>query len=328
MTTEIFIMMIAFLFGGMTHCIGIDNKILPEAKKLRKMLYQGVIIYLLFRIGFKGGESILAESFEHVFFTSSIAVVSSVFWTVILLYILKWFSPFSRLTQISIATHFGSVSVGTFLAGIEFLSSMGIKASGSAVVWLAIMELPALFVGVIALHIRFSRLFQILKKDTMLWILISAIFLGILGSGLLSNPIGDFFLSTMFLPLLAYFLFEMGAKASANIRGIKNNYFALFAFGIGIPFVGGIIGACIGALFGYSAGDMFLFSILMASASYVLVPISFREILKSTNTSSSKYAEDAIATGVALSVGITLPFNILIGFEIFFWWTQALIAAQ
>jgi hypothetical protein len=106
MTTEIFIMMIAFLFGGMTHCIGIDNKILPEAKKLRKMLYQGVIIYLLFRIGFKGGESILAESFEHVFFTSSIAVVSSVFWTVILLYILKWFSPFSRLTQISIATHF------------------------------------------------------------------------------------------------------------------------------------------------------------------------------------------------------------------------------
>jgi hypothetical protein len=132
----------------------------------------------------------------------------------------------------------------------------------------------------------------------------------------------------MFLPLLAYFLFEMGAKASANIRGIKNNYFALFAFGIGIPFVGGIIGACIGALFGYSAGDMFLFSILMASASYVLVPISFREILKSTNTSSSKYAEDAIATGVALSVGITLPFNILIGFEIFFWWTQALIAAQ
>lgn len=283
-----------------------------------------VIVYLLFKIGFKGGQSILSESLSHIAVTSLIAVSVSVLWTLFLLYVLRRWSSFERLTQISIATHFGSVSVGTFIAALEFLAALGVEVTSSVVLWLAVMELPALFVGVFALKIKFSNMLRILKNDVLMWILFGAIVLGILERGLVPEQLDTFFFSTVFLPLLAYFLFEMGAKAATSLDGMRGKYRSLLVFGIGIPLLGGIFGASLGALFDYSVGEMFVFSILMASASYVLVPISLKEILKKATDATPLLAQNAIATSVALSVGITLPFNILIGFEIYYWYIQFL----
>lgn len=314
-------MILAFLLGGMFQLFRLDKRIwgnYPSVEKLRKILYQVVIAYLLFKIGFKGGKSVLSESLDHVVFTSVIAIVGAVIWTVFLLRILRSWSPFDRLTQVSIATHFGSVSVGTFIAGLEFLHALGIDPPSSVVVWLAIMEIPAIFVGVFALKIKLAHMLQILKKDTSLWILVGSMLLGMFGSEVFSADVYTFLFSTIFLPILAYFLFEMGCKASASLSDMKGKLKALCGFGILIPLVGGIFGVSVGGLLGYGMGEMFVFAILMASASYVLVPISLREILRSAQVTTPKAAENAIATSMALSVGITLPFNIIVGFELYY----------
>ncbi len=328
MPTEIIIMILAFIAGGICQFFVLgrssEAKSARPLRNLRYVVYQAVVAYLLFKIGFTGGQSILTESPGQVLFTSTIAVIASVVWTLLLLYALQHGSRFDRLTQVSIATHFGSVSVGTFIAALEFLSALGIEVSSSVVVWLAIMELPALFVGVFALKISFMSMLGILKKDLMLWILVGSILVGMFGRDLLAEDMQTLLFSTIFLPILAYFLFEMGAKASDSLQAITGKYRDVFVFGVVAPLVGGVSGASLAFVLGYELGEAFIFSILMASASYVLVPISFKEILKNSAVTTPQQAEASVATSMALSVGITLPFNILIGFEVYYLYLKLL----
>lgn len=319
MPSEIFLMILAFVSGAVIQLIAGKKKYYHHTKPLRMVLHHIVVVYLLFKIGFTGGGSILSESADHVLWSSVFAIGASIVWTLALLQLFKITSVFDRLTQISLATHFGSVSVGTFIAGREFLLALGVEVSSNVVIWLAVMELPALFVGVLALGIPFSRILEVLKKDTLLWVLISALLWGAFAPQSIPMGVQEFLFSVLFLPFLAYFLFEMGDKASSSLKNVQGNIYFLLAFGIGIPLVGGILGVFLAVLLQYSAGESFMFSILMASASYVLVPISLKEIFKKSGFTTPQKAENAISSSMALSVGITLPFNILIGFELYYW---------
>ena len=53
-----------------------------------------------------------------------------------------------RADAASIAAHYGSVSVVTFAVASSYLASRGEPAEGYMVVFLALLELPALVVGV------------------------------------------------------------------------------------------------------------------------------------------------------------------------------------
>lgn len=314
-------MILAFLIGAGFQSFQGRKKTTETSKKaafIREQVYRCVVIYLLFKIGFSGGKALTIEGFNEVFITSLIAIIASILWTLFLLKVLKKWSSFSELSQISIATHFGSVSVGTFIASLAFLKALGVEVSGSVAIWLALMELPAIFIGMWKLQIKWRHVLGIIKDDWSLLVLVLSIFVGIFGSPLLPSSLDQFLFQTLFTPLIAYFLFEMGRKASSSFKKIKKNLGAVFFIGIAIPILGGIVGVSIGHMFGYSEGQQFIMAVLMASASYVLAPISMQEILKSIYHPSSEEIKDIVSTSMALSVGVTLPFNILIGFELYF----------
>lgn len=313
-------MILAFLIGAGFQSFQGRKKTTGTFKKaasIREQVYKGVVIYLLFKIGFSGGKALTTEGFNEVFITSLIAIIASILWTLFLLKVLKKWSSFSELSQISIATHFGSVSVGTFIAGIAFLQALGVEVSGSVAIWLALMELPAIFIGMWKLQIKWNQVLRIIKDDRSLVVLVLSIFIGIFGSNLIPHLVNEFLFETLFIPIIAYFLFEMGSKASSSFKKIKKKLGAIFFIGIAIPTLGGIVGVSIGQILGYTQGQQFIMAILMASASYVLAPISMQEILKSIYKPSSEEIKDIVATSMALSVGVTLPFNILIGFELY-----------
>lgn len=324
-------MILAFLLGGMFQLFRLNDLFetrLPGINKFRSFAYKAVVVYLLFKIGFKGGQAIAVEPLFEIFSTALLAVIASVLWTLFLLIIFRKFSAFEKLTQVAIATHFGSVSVGTFIAALEFLSALGVEVTNSVVIWLAMMELPALFVGIFALKIKTQDLFLILLRDRMLWVLICTIILGGLFPDMLSISLTTLLFSVIFLPILAYFLFEMGTKAATSLNEVKGKHKELFLWGIGIPILGGLLGASVSQIIGYETGEAFMFSILMASASYVLIPISLKEILHSSSEIKTKKAQEAIAISMAISVGIALPFNILIGFEIYYLYIKFLAQFQ
>lgn len=310
----------AFLIGSAFQSFGISEKIFGNSKKaklLRQQVYKIVIIYLLFKIGFSGGKAVNTDVLNEVLITSIIAIIASVLWTLFLLRVFEKWSEFSPLSQISIAAHFGSVSVGTFIAGLAFLKAYGIEISGSVAIWLALMELPAIFVGMWKLKIKWRHVLGIIKDDWSLIVLVVSIIFGIFGSKLVPPTVNQFLFSTIFTPILVYFLFEMGRKASSSLGQLKGKIKSVLFVGIAIPILGGIVGVSLGQLFGYTQGQQFIMALLMASASYVLAPISMQEILKSIYKPDAKEIQDIIATSMALSVGVTLPFNILIGFELY-----------
>ena len=64
----------------------------------------------------------------------------------------------------------------------------------------------------------------------------------------------------------------------------------------------------------------------MASASYVLAPLCMYEVLKGIYKTDGEVAKQVVSTSLALSVGVTLPFNILVGFELYYIFIKALFA--
>jgi len=285
--------------------------------KVRKILQQITTVYLLFKIGFFGGGELVSQQWQAVFLQTIVAIAASALWTLFVLILLKRWSSFKPITQISIATHFGSVSVGTFIAAIAYLGAMKIDINPTAVVWLSVMEFPAIIVGMWKLGVR-ADISSIIKEKWALAVLPIAIVLGMLFGNSMPSIIKVVFFEQLFIPILMYFLFEMGCKASDSLGNLKDDIRAVFFVGIAIPIIGGITGSAIGYWMGYNVSGMFIMAILMASASYVLAPLCMYEVLKSMYKANLKIAKEVVSTSMALSVGVTLPFNILIGFKLYY----------
>lgn len=318
-------MIVAFIAGIIFDYFNKGKK--PKASKIRDVLQQVTIVYLLFKIGFFGGLELVSQQWQAVFIQSMVAVVAASLWTLIVLVLLRRWSSFEPITQISIATHFGSVSVGTFIAAIAFLDAMKINVNPSVVIWLSIMEFPAIIIGMWKLGVRANTLLLIIKEKWALAVLPISIVLGLLFGSYLPSNIKSVLFGQLFMPILLYFLFEMGCKASNSLLSLKKDIGSIIFVGTAIPILGGIFGSSIGYWMGYSTSEMFIMAILMASASYVLAPLCVYEVLKSIYKPKLEIPKQVVSTSMALSVGVALPFNILIGFELYYVIIKALQAS-
>lgn len=322
MPFEIILMIIAFLIGTIFGYFKIAEKI-----KARYVLRQITIVYLLFKIGFFGGGEIMSHQWQMIIVPIIVAIIAASLWTLLVLMLLKRWSSFEPITQISIATHFGSVSVSTFIAAIAFLDAMKINVDPSVVIWLALMEFPAILIGMWKLGVKANTILPILKEKWTLAVLPITIVLGAFFGNALQSNVKAIIFGLLFTPMLLYFLFEMGCEASGNLGRLKKNIGSVIFVGIVIPILGGISGSSLGYCLGYDTGGMFILAILMASASYVLAPLCMQEVLESIYKPRIEVAKQVVSVSTALSVGVALPFNILIGFELYFVIIKALQAS-
>lgn len=326
MSLSLLLIIVAFLLGAITSItLSQTQKHEGALRRWRRRAYQFTTGYLLCKIGFSGGSEIAQESFSDILFPVVVCLSLAFLWTFFLLLVLRNWSPFDEMTRTSIAAHFGSVSVGTFIAALAFLEGAGIPFDQGAALWLALMELPAILVAIWKLPVSAKKVLRFLAKDWYLGILFLSLVLGSLFGTSIPEALETFFLSTLFLPLLLYFLFEVGEKAGASIFSIRRELRSFLLIGIGIPILGGMFGVSVGQLLGYSLGNAILLSVLIASASYVLAPLCLHEMLKMVPHVSLKKAQSAIGISMFLSVGITLPFNILVGLELYRFFAESTI---
>jgi hypothetical protein len=122
--------------------------------------------------------------------------------------------------------------------------------------------------------------------------------------------------TSMFKPVLALFLLEMGLIASGQLGALKQFGLRLLAFALLMPLFGGLVGALLGRMMDLSLGGTAVLATLAASASYIAVPAAMRLALPQANPSLSLTA----------SLGITFPFNILIGIPLYLLLAEQLIA--
>ncbi|MEP3112652.1 sodium-dependent bicarbonate transport family permease [Nisaea sp.] len=296
-----------------------------------------VALYLMLAIGFKGGVG-LAETGAGLasFLPLAVGILFSALFPFIGYAALRSTSGLNRTDAAAVAAHYGSISIVTFLTAIQVLSDRGDTAEGVLVAVAAAMEAPAIVAGlwlaaaagrsaggsgasgasgggeaVSSISIREAAL----NSSVVL-------LLGAVAIGWFTGPAGMAdvkpFIADPFKGVLCLFLLDMGAVAG---RGLLQNRKAIsvgpILFGLYMPLVGaGFMAMAVWPLELSVAGKA-LMMVLAASASYIAVPAAMRLALPQANP--------AIYT--TLSLGVTFPFNVVIGIPLYIALADMLFAA-
>lgn len=298
--------------------LGVVATLAKSDLKFPEPLYLGLTIYLLTAIGFKGGVAIAKVGIEAVWLPALVAIVLGTlipFWSYPVLRFLGRLSP---IDSAAIAAHYGSVSAVTFIAATNFLKSLDQPYEEFATAFLAVMESPAIIVGVVLGKLSSQRTGESFVPTLKLALheaclgrsvilLVGALLIGYL-SGVRGYEATAGFFVAPFQGVLALFLLEMGMVAARRFGDLRKVGVFLVAFGVLMPLLHGVLGVALGQFAGLSLGGATLLGVLAASASYIAAPAAIRLSLPDANP--TLYLTAALA--------ITFPFNITFGLPIYF----------
>ena len=279
---------------------------------LPSQVYDFVSMLLLITIGLKGGIELAKQPAISLLPQVVSIVAMGLILPLIAFPVLHWLLAFSRVDSASIAAHYGSVSVGTFAVVIAYMDSQAIAYEQHMALFVVLLEIPAILVGVLlarglSKHMHWGALGREILLGKGVVLLVGGLLIGwVAGTeGLVAiKPL--FF--DLFKGILALFLLEMGLIAASQLSSLKKFGLKLVVFGIGMPLVSALIGVLLGSWLGLSAGGTAILATLAASASYIAVPAAMRISLPEANPTLSLTA----------SLGITFPFNILIGIPCYY----------
>ena len=298
--------------------LGVFAAVSKSDLKFPEALYSTLTIYLLTAIGFKGGVAINEAGIGVVWLPALAAMALG---CLIPLWTYPCLRKLGRLSMTdagAIAAHYGSVSAVTFIAATNFLKGINQSYETYASAFLAVMESPAIIVGVMlgkgALGGRFSLADKgvrhalrdaVLGKGVLL--LIGAMIIGALCGKRGMTAVEGFFV-TPFQGVLALFLLEMGMVAGRRLSDLRTVGVFLLLFGITAPVIHGSLGVLLGCWVGMSVGGATLLGVLAGSASYIAAPAAVRLALPEANPTYSLTA----------ALAVTFPFNITLGIPLFF----------
>jgi len=280
-----------------------------------------ITIYLLTAIGFKGGAAIAEAGMSSIFLTILGAVFLGLIIPVYSFYVLWRIGRLKSDDAAAIAGHYGSISVVTFMAAAAFLTNMHVEYEGYINGLPALMETPAIIVALIlAFWAKQNSVNNSSQKDISLGqvaknVVLSKsviLLLGAMAVGYLTGPKGmetvKVFYKDIFMGILSLFMLEMGMIAASKLRELKKAGMFLIFFGIFTPLVNALLGILTGIFAGLSIGGATLLGVLAASSSYIVAPAAMRVSLPKANP----------ALYLGASLGVTLPFNLIVGIPIYY----------
>ncbi len=299
---------VLFFFLGMTAVlVKSDLEIPPPVPKLFSL-------YLLLSIGFKGGVELIKSGVtQEVVLTLLAAMVMACVVPLYTFFILKL--KLDTYDAAAIAATYGSISAVTFITASAFLTELGIDFDGYMVAALALMESPAIIVGLILVNLfttsesrefAWSEVLQEAFLNSSVFLLVGSLLIGVL-TGEHGWKVLEPFTQSMFYGVLTFFLLDMGLVAAKRIKDLQKTGVFLISFAILIPILNAGIGILIAKLIQMPQGDALLFCVLCASASYIAVPAAMRLTVPEANP--SLYVSTALA--------VTFPFNIIVGIPLY-----------
>jgi hypothetical protein len=298
--------------------LGLVAAISRSDLKFPEPLYVALTVYLLVAIGFKGGVAIAEAGLGKVWLPALAAMALGALIPLWTYPVLRFAGKFSAVDAAAIAAHYGSVSAVTFIAATNYLKAVNQPFENYATAFLAVMESPAILVGVVLGKLATSKRgaadMTSLKAAAHEAVFGRSIFLlvGALIVGWLCGKPGmvkvEAFFVTPFQGVLALFLLEMGMVAGRRLSDLKKVGPFLLGFGIVMPLLHGCLGVWLGKVTGLEPGGATLMGVLAASASYIAAPAAIRMSLPDANPTFY----------LTSSLAVTFPFNIALGIPIFF----------
>ncbi|UCZ51575.1 sodium-dependent bicarbonate transport family permease [Bacillus shivajii] len=308
-------MVLFFLIGIIAVLVNSDLKV-PDA------VYTGYTMIILLTIGIKGGTELRNVTLVEMIPTIITAVFLSVLMFGISYIVVKYLFKLSVTNSLAIAGHYGSVSAVTFIAGIAFLDKVGVYYEAYMSAVLVIMEGPAIILAIVIYKIYSQRygdtsltddsnLNHVLKEaffGKSIFLLLGGIFIGLVAHEDGIAQISPFF-GDLFYGILCIFLLHMGMVATQSIREMESIKVTSLLFAFLLPVIGGTVGIFAGYLIGLSLGGAVTLAFLTGSASYIAAPAAVSHSIPKAN--SGIY--------IGTSLGLTLPFNLIIGIPYYYW---------
>ncbi|MEM1290439.1 MAG: sodium-dependent bicarbonate transport family permease [Cyanobacteria bacterium P01_H01_bin.162] len=300
--------------------IGLSAVFLKSDLEIPQPIPKLFSLYLLFAIGFKGGHELHESGLTpDIAIALLAAVVMAALVPVYSFFILRLKLDIHNAA--AIAATYGSISAVTFVTASTFLARLNVDFGGHMVAALALMESPAIIVGLLLVRVFAQPQNPNLDDDDFSWeevlresCLNGSVFLlvGSLLVGVVTSDQGweslEPFTGEMFYGVLTFFLLDMGLVAARRFQDLRKGGAFLISFSVLMPILNATIGMAIAALIGMGAGDALLFAVLCASASYIAVPAAMRLTVPEANPSLY----------ISMALALTFPFNIIVGIPIYF----------
>ena len=284
-------------------------------------------LYLLMALGLKGGFALAKSGLTvEVVVSLTCALLLAVAVPLAGYALLRRF--LNGYDAAAVAATYGSVSAVTFITAVQYLDNHGITFGGHMAAAMALMESPAIVMAVLLANLQRKRdkaaqgltqqagmpmkrlLHESMTDGTPL------LLMGAMAVGMLTGDTGKAamqpFTGDLFKGMLAFFLLDMGLLAARNVGGLKGKSAWLLAYALLGPLVHATAALLLGMLFGMSTGNTILLMVLAGSASYIAVPAVVRQAIPEANAS----------VYFGMSLGLTFPFNILIGVPLYAYMAQ------
>jgi uncharacterized protein len=295
--------------------LGVVATIVRSDLEIPKPSIQFISLYLLFSIGFKGGQELAHSPFGNdilyaILFGLAIASIIPLY----TFFLLK--RKMSVSDAGAVAATYGSVSAVTFVSAVSFLELQKHTFNGHMVAVMALMEAPAIIVGV-ALMNKFDKdnngggSIRTVAKHAFtngsVLMILGSVVIGLIADTRQAEGIKPF-TTDIFKGFLAIFLLEMGMVTTRRFAAFRKYGLFLTAFALFIPALNGSVVAFVSGYITHDPGNRFIFAILAASASYIAVPAAMS--LAAPKADPGMY--------LPMALGVTFPFNITIGMPLYY----------
>ena len=299
---------LAFVLGAVAGFVRSELE-LPDA--VIKLLS----IYLLFSLGLTGGRELAKADAGAVLPLIGITLMMTFAIPSVVYLVTQRLGGFDISNAAALAAHYGSVSTATFFASMAFATAMGTPAEGYMAAMVALMEFGVIYsltlariaMGRASGGVRTGELFMNVIRGRGILLLLGGMAIGMLATEGQWRQIQPFY-EGLFRGMLMLFLLEMGITAARQIKAFREVGPFMLGFGVVMPVVNGLVGVTLGHAVGLGVGGAFVFGAICASASFIDAPAACRASLPEANP------------GIYLtsSLGITLPFNLLLGLPLYY----------
>lgn len=292
--------------------LGVIAQLVKSDLKIPDDFYNTISIYLLLAIGIKGGIELYKSGIELVIYAGIGTIILGPLITLLAFSILRFIIKFNKIDSIAIAAHYGSCSAVTFAVVTDYLRSLLIAYEEFSTVLLVLFEIPGIAAAILLAKIDTGSRFNVksLLHDVFLGksilLLVGGLFIGFL-IGFTETKQLNFFFIDLFKGFLALFMLQMGIITAKRLGDLKKVGSSLLIFGIVFPIIAAVLGIITGMICGLSPGGTMILATLAASASYIAAPAAVQIVLPTANPTLY----------LTLSLGITFPFNILIGIPLY-----------
>ena len=299
-----------FILGILAVLVKSDLEIPPNSSKF-------ISLYLLFAIGFKGGQELSHETFNtEIAISMLFGIAISMIIPLYTFFLLK--KQLNPYNAAAIAAAYGSVSAVTFVTAVSFLEIQHLQLHGHMVAIMALMESPAIIVGLFLLTLskEVDNEELTIKKRTVLkhaftngsvLLILGSLCIGFMANAEQAEGIKPF-TDDLFKGFLAIFLLDMGISSGRKLKAFFSFGWFPLVFAIVIPLINGCLVAVMSAAITSDISNRFMFAILAASASYIAVPAAMKISVPKSNP----------GLYLPMALAVTFPVNITIGMPIYF----------